>query len=427
MGAAQPELAEALRHAIGRLVASLAQLQAARRRGTLPHVTDAAGWKLIPSLAPDETALTGLPWTGGFVAGQLWLASRVCGNRQLAAEAAAVTELLAPRAARADTHDLGFLFWPSAVLGHLVTGDPRYRELALRAARSLTTRVLSSGVIQMIGALDDPEQRGRTIVDTLPNLMLLWWAEREGLVQAGEVARSHVEASLPAAIRNDGSTFHAVRFADDGSILDRGTVNGLAPESTWARGQAWTIHGLVSAYRATGDRDILAAVERTASFFCDRLPPELIPPWDFDAAPSAPPDSSAAAITASALLDVGGKWRGRALDLLGALVRRCLNRGQGDGLLLRSCYRYTVGEGIDCATVWGDFFLLDALLRAVEPASRPDPLADGGKVRLGGGELDPPPFAERLGAAQRRTVAPTGSSNARRRGPWCTCRRRRHP
>ncbi len=84
-------------------------------------------------------------------------------------------------------------------------------------------------MIQVIGALDDPEQRGRTIVDTLPNLTLLWWAEREGIARAGEVARSHVEASLPAAIRDDGSTFHAVRFADDGSILDRGTVNGLAP------------------------------------------------------------------------------------------------------------------------------------------------------------------------------------------------------
>jgi unsaturated chondroitin disaccharide hydrolase len=334
-------------------------------------------WKLISPLASEEQALTGLPWTGGFVAGQLWLGSRMR-DRQLAAQAAAVTELLAPRAAQPNTHDLGFLFWPSAILGHLATGDPRYRELALRAALSLTERVLPSGVIQVIGGLDDPEQRGRTIVDTLPNLTLLWWAEREGIGRAGEVARSHVKASLPASVRDDGSTFHAVRFADDGSVVERGTVNGLAPGSTWARGQAWTIHGLVSAYRATADRETLAAAERTASFFLDRLPPELIPPWDFDAAPSAPTDSSAAAIVASALLDLGGKWRDRAVELLGALATSCLNRGDDDGLLLHSCYRYTVGEGIDCATVWGDFFLLDALVHAVEPASRLDPLASPG-------------------------------------------------
>lgn len=341
-------------------------------------MTEAGQWRLISPLAPEEQALTGLPWTGGFVAGQLWLASLVSGDGQLAAEAGAVTELLAPRAARPNTHDLGFLFWPSAVLGYLATGDPSYRELALQAAWSLTRRVLPSGAIQVVGAVDDPEQRGRTIVDTLPNLTLLWWAEREGLTRAGAVARSHLEASLPASIRDDGSTFHAVRFSDDGSVIERGTLNGLAPGSTWTRGQAWTIYGLVSAYRATGDPEILTAAERTASFFCDRLPPDAIPPWDFDAGPGASPDSSAAAIVASALFGLGGDWRDRGVELLGALVTSCLNRGDTDGLLLHGAYRYTVGEGIDCATVWGDFFLLEALVRAVDPESSLDPLAGDG-------------------------------------------------
>ena len=169
-----------------------------------------------------------------------------------------------------------------------------------------------------------------------------------------------------------------MRFADDGSVLEQGTVNGLAPGSTWARGQAWTVYGLVTAYRATGDREILVAAERTATYFLDGLPPELIAPWDFDAPAGTPADSSAGAIVASALLDLGGEWQDRAVELLGALARSCLNRGDGDGLLLHSCYRYNVGEGIDCATTWGDFFLLDALVHAVEPASRPDPLGDPG-------------------------------------------------
>ena len=34
---------------------------------------------------------------------------------------------------------------------------------------------------------------------------------------------------------------------DDGSVLERSTINGHATESTWARGQAWAIHGLASA------------------------------------------------------------------------------------------------------------------------------------------------------------------------------------
>jgi unsaturated chondroitin disaccharide hydrolase len=336
--------------------------------GGLPHVTESDGrWGFLSPLDAEDAALTGLPWTSGFVAGQLWLA----GHR---AQAVAVTELLAPRAAQPTTHDLGFLFWPSAVLGYLATGEPRYRELGLQAAASLARRALPSGVIQVIGRLDDPEWRGRSIVDTWPNLLLLWWAEREGAADAGAAARVHLAATLEAFLRPDGSTFHAARFADNGSVLERGTINGYADDSTWARGQAWAVHGLVSAARATADPELRSAAERSARWFLDRLPADLVPPWDFDAPQGAPRDASAAAIVVSALLDLG--WRDEALKLLEALVGSCLNHGPGDGVLLHSCYRHTIGLGLDCATVWGDFFFLDALLHAVEPAFRPDPLRD---------------------------------------------------
>jgi unsaturated chondroitin disaccharide hydrolase len=283
-----------------------------------------------------------------------------------------VTELLAPRALQPTTHDLGFLFWPSAVLGHIVTGEPNHRELGLRAAESLLARALPSGVIQVIGGLDDPAWRGRSIVDTWPNLTLLWWAEREGAAEAGAAARAHLAATLEAFLRPDGSTFHAVRFADDGSILERGTINGHASDSTWARGQAWAVHGLAAAARATGDPDLAEAALRAARWFLDHLGPDLIPPWDFDAPPNGPRDASASAIVASALLDLG--WDDDAWRLLEALTASCLNRGPGDGLLLHCCYRHPIGLGLDCATAWGDFFLFDALLHAVEPEARPDPL-----------------------------------------------------
>ena len=354
---------------------SLAQLRAARERGKLPHVTDARV-ELIPSLAPDETALTRLPWTGGFVAGQLWLASRVSENRQLAAEAAAVTDFLAPRAAQPDTHDLGFLFWPSAVLGHLVTGDSKHRELALRAARSLTKRVLPAGVIQVIGALDDPDQRGRTIVDTLPNLTLLWWAEHEGIARAGEVARSHVAASLRACIREDGSTFPP---SDLQTTADRGAGHGQRPGAGFylGAGQAWTICGLVSATERPATARSWPRRSEPRSFFCDRLPPGRIPTWDFDAAPGAPTDSSAAAIVASALLDLDGEWRDRGLELLRALVTRCLNRGKRTGCSFTAATATPWARG-RLRNRLGDFFLLDALVHAVRPEAQLDPLADGG-------------------------------------------------
>jgi unsaturated chondroitin disaccharide hydrolase len=352
--------------------------------GRLPHVTGADGrWGRLSPVAVEEEALTGLPWTGGFVAGQLWLASRLPGRGALAAEAAAVTDLLAPRAGQPTTHDLGFLFWPSAVLGHLAAREGRYRRLGLLAAASLVERALPSGVIQVVGRLDDPEWRGRTIVDTWPNLTLLWWAERQGLPGAAAAARAHLDATLEALLRPDGSTFHAARVADGGAVLERGTINGRAAVSTWARGQAWAVLGLVAAARATGDLELREAAGRAADWFLDHLPAGLVPPWDFDD-PAGPRDASAAAIVASALLDLDR--REDAVRLLEALVATCLNRGGGEGLLLHCCYRRTVGLGLDCATAWGDFFLLDALVHAAAPALRLDPLrrerpAGGGPLR----------------------------------------------
>ena len=56
--------------------------------------------------------------------------------------------------------------------------------------------------------------------------------------------------------------------------------------------------------------------------------------------------------------------------------RALLKKAFEDGLLAHCCYRYPLGLGLDCATVWGDFFLLDALVQAAEPERRLDPLGE---------------------------------------------------
>jgi len=212
-------------------------------------------------------------------------------------------------------------------------------------------------VIQVIGALDDPEQRGRTIVDTWPNLLLLWWAERQGMTEAGDAARAHLDATLPALLRPDGSTFHAARLADDGAVLERGTINGAGDDSTWARGQGWAMLGLAAAGPSYRDE-----AERAARWFLDHLPEDGIPPWDFSG--REPKDASAAAIAASALFELG--WEDEARRLTEALAS-CANRGEGDGILLHCAYRPRQGVGLDCATVWGDFFFLDSLAQVTQP------------------------------------------------------------
>ena len=134
-------------------------------------------------------------------------------------------------------------------------------------------------------------------------------------------------------------------------MLERRTINGAADDSTWARGQAWAILGLAGC-------GYPEEAERAARWFVDHLPEDGIPPWDFSA--TSPKDASAAAIAASAFIELG--WDDEGRRLLAAL-EPCLNTGDSDGVLLHSAYRPRHGVGLDCATVWGDYFFLDAVLK----------------------------------------------------------------
>jgi unsaturated chondroitin disaccharide hydrolase len=358
----EADLETALARALDALEAALPAIAEARARGLVAFITEDGRWRLAPARSTTDPHTT---WTGGFVAGQLWLAAGLRPGPGFEAEARAVTDLLAPRAADGSTHDLGFLFWPSAVLGYAGTGDPDLRELGLAAARTLAGRRHPSGAIQVLGELGDPRHRGRAIVDTLPNLELLWWAEREGDKEAGRTARAHARLAAETFLRDDGTTWQALRFGDDGSVLERGTIQGRSPETTWSRGQAWAILGFAQAWRATREDWARSAAERSAAAFLARLPPDLVPPWDLDAPRDsllpAPTDASAGAIAASGLLELGDADGARSL--LEPLAARFLLRDRGDGLLHGCCFHRPFGEGLDCATAWGDFFLLDALAR----------------------------------------------------------------
>ena len=243
--------------------------------------------------------------------------------------------------------------------------------LGLRAAASLAERALPNGVIQVIGALDDPEHRGRTIVDTWPNLLLLWWAERQGMAGAGDAAAAHLEATLPALLRDDGSTFHAARLADDGAVLERGTINGYRRRLDL--GARAGVGDPRPRLRPPGDRRLPRRGRAGGRLVPRPAADDRVPPWDFDAPRG----------TARATHRRARSWRPRCSISAGRTMRARLvaalvtplNPGDADGVLLHCCYRQPLGHGLDCATVWGDFFLLDALKRIEAPDRRLDPLS----------------------------------------------------
>src|SRR5262249_28032498 len=91
----------------------------------LPHYGDPTTGRWPASPAGD--------WTGGFWNGLCWLAAHVTGKDQYRDWALAWTERLCPRAL-SDTVFRGFLFYYGALLGAVVLGDPRAREIALAGA-----------------------------------------------------------------------------------------------------------------------------------------------------------------------------------------------------------------------------------------------------------------------------------------------------
>ena len=142
-------------------------------------------------------------------------------------------------------------------------------------------------------------------------------------------------------VRADGSTAHLCVFNPNTSALlypCTGTPQGLAANSTWARGQSWGYHtcievrsyliafctgiyGFTMAYRYTGQARFLAYAENVTAYWlvisCTwaavsfmpcrlaNVPSDQVPKWDFDAQPpNDERDTSAAAIVASAYVAV---------------------------------------------------------------------------------------------------------------------------
>ena len=100
-----------------------------------------------------------------------------------------------------------------------------------------------------------PELRGRTIMDTMMNLDLLFWAGKEtGDPRYAEIAAAHARTTLTHHLRPDGSTSHVCDFdPETGAFLKQDTHQGMSATSCWSRGQAWGVYGFADCYRATGD------------------------------------------------------------------------------------------------------------------------------------------------------------------------------
>ena len=353
-----------------------------------PYVTLPDGsWDLLP--ASVSAGYTGEAWSHGnwfcgFWVGLLLASHLHTGDPRYMTWARERMRLVAQRADDGNTHDIGFIFESSAVPGFHITGDDWYAQIALRAADRLRARLVTTpggAYLASWGPMDDPRGRRSSAIDTMANLPLLYWAaNHSGDGSYRMAADAHAAMTAKGFLRPNWSTYHAVEYDEATGRRTRGfTFQGAGDESDWARGQGWAIYGYVESLRETRKARYLDLAEKTANYYLERLGDRLVPPWDFDAegADAEIKDTATTAIVASALIELGtihpdraarAAWRARGLDMLAGLCREEFADDPAHrGLLRNSCYSRPHKQGVVSATMFGDYFFVEALCRAVMP------------------------------------------------------------
>ena len=338
-------------------------------------------------------------WTSGFLPGALWMKYRETRSATWRSQAQSRQAGIQSQQSNSSTHDVGFMIFNSFGNGYKLTGTDSYRQVVLSASSSLAKRY--SPVVGMTRSWNNSGTDFRVIVDNMMNLEMLFWAANNGGDPAWrQMAVSHALRTSRDFVRPDGGTYHVVHYdPTSGAVRSKRTHQGASAESTWSRGQAWAIYGFTMAYRETGDVRFLDTARRVSDYYLARLPADSVPYWDFQAPaiPSEPRDSSAAAVAASGLLELSQRetdpsraagYRSAAGSMLSSLTSSAyLAQGASNRAILLHGTRNRPAGDFDTGTIWGDYYLLEALLRyrgQFRVDNRPR-LEDGAKITLGVG------------------------------------------
>ena len=348
---------------------------------TLAEVTpDGTMPRSVPSGASQWTRVPIEDWTSGFWPGILWNCYGYTGDVQWRTAARKFTRALDPITRRkARDHDLGFMIYCSYGAGYRLTRNPEYRDAALRAADALSG-LFNPKVGTILSWPWAVKERGwphDTIIDNMMNLELLFWAAKNGGPRShASIAIRHADTTMRNQLRPDFSSYHVVVYDDKtGQKIKGVTQQGYSDDSMWARGQAWGIYGFTMSYREARKPEYLETAQKMADIFIKRLPADMIPYWDFDVPgiPDQPRDSSAAAIAASALLElstlvsdaaVQARYRETAEKILAELSSERYLAGDKSGAFLLHATGSKPGNSeVDASLIYGDYYYLEALLR----------------------------------------------------------------
>ena len=337
-------------------------------------------------------------WCSGFYPGVLWQVYEATEDTLFRDLAVKHTLPLAGLLERNTDHDIGFQLMSSfgKMARHLPSGTPSCHsdepschsdEPSCHSERSegiSPQTVLTHGAEILAARLDPAVGVIRSwngnrwnypvIIDNMMNLELLMeYGDRA-------VAEKHALTTAANHFREDGTTWHLVDYADDGSVLGKQTVQGYADDSAWARGQAWALYGYAMMAREeqdpeTGNPELARTFNdiafKLAEWILPRLPDDGVPYWDFSQSDYR--DASAGAIIAAGLLDL---WRNdpdrdpekklvaaaeRILRTLASPEDLAEPRTNGGFLLKHSVGNIPGHSEVDVPLTYADYYFLEAL------------------------------------------------------------------
>jgi unsaturated chondroitin disaccharide hydrolase len=321
-----------------------------------PTYTHGSQWKSLGSTGWDD-------WIAGFWSGIHWIAEDL--GVVETADAIDLTKKITPAYQR--NFNIGFRYQYSWIPAYEATGTSEYKRKAINAAQRM-----SQCFFPKLDLFCHSYRQNKLIASNhaLMNIPLLLWASKHSPNRTKylKLMKRFLEKSLKLFVKSDGSTRNRIIFDPQNySIKTVNTLHGVTG-GCWSRGLAWTVNGLVMGGIFFENDRFLDTARKMVRYHKDNSF-SAIPPFDYALSTLKRPDltdTSAASILASSMLLLGTINDDReAYDygetILDRLFRSHWRDDTDDGLIGGGCFAYPKEEGVNEATVWGDFYTLEAL------------------------------------------------------------------
>ncbi len=314
-------------------------------------------------------------WTSGFFPASLWYLCQYFNDAVFLNAAKKYTQLLKPLQYVINTHDLGFMVYCPFGNGYKIAGDTSYLSVIENASKSLISRY--NPKVGLIKSWDNKEWQYPVIIDNMMNLeMLCETSKFTHNPVFRNIAINHANKTMANHFRPDYSSFHLVNYDTiTGGVINKQTVQGYSDGSAWSRGQSWGLYGYTMMFRETGDSAYLDQAVNIAKFLMHNpnMPDDGIPYWDYNAPkiPNEPRDVAAAAIMASALIELSNYAPDK--DFLEFAKKIVFNLSSEKYLaqpgtnhnfiLMHATGHLPANSEIDVPIIYADYYYIESLLR----------------------------------------------------------------